>query len=447
MLGVGLGAFAPYRNRVPIAFPVGFGWDRARFDFDIEQVGGSYRAGIEPRDLVDPGIWNGAALHVDGAAGDDGNSGLGAEDGDFANAKRTIHAAFVAGNATGAAYRVLVKAGEYAEGAITRNGNDEPNQPVAVIGWGGALRYRAGPFSVAWSDAGGTFTANESSVRRVFRCDMLTEEGLYTELNEVADVASCAATVNTWVHDGALLHVNVGGAPGAEDIAVIRSFHGARFMTHDKDFYLENVHCEGGISGALHFDAVAARNIVGVNCSFRYSAPSSPTALQDAARVRRTDGLVAFFDCDASGGAKDGWSFHEDGTAGMHVLLQNCSGWRNGFSTATSCNGFTSHDGVRAILLGGAFGLSRNGTEVHVIQSTQTWAAGCRAVARDVDGTSVAFKCSNDALMWLQDCAGDAAGQAENYALQANAGTVFTRGFVTVSGGVDVTSGGSVTLF
>ncbi|KKL85905.1 hypothetical protein LCGC14_1950080 [marine sediment metagenome] len=63
------------------------------------------------------------------------------EDGDFANVKRTIHAAFVAGNATGAAYRVLVMAGEYAEGAFTRNGNDEPNQLVAVIGWGGALRY------------------------------------------------------------------------------------------------------------------------------------------------------------------------------------------------------------------------------------------------------------------------------------------------------------------
>jgi len=104
------------------------------------------------------------------------------------------------------------------------------------------------------------------------------------------------------------------------------------------------------------------------------------------------------------------------------VLLQNCSGWRNGFSTATSCNGFTSHDGVRAILPGSDFGLSRNGTEVHVIQSTQTWAAGCRAVARDVDGTSVAFKCSNDALMWLQDCAGDAAGQAEKLRLAGQCG-------------------------
>lgn len=447
MLGVGLGSFVHYRNRVPITFPTGFSWDRTRFDVEIERVGGVYRAGVGPRDLVDPAIWSGAAFHVDGVAGDDSNGGLGSADGDFSNAKQTNHAAFVAGNATGAAYRVLVKPGDYAEAAFAQNGNDEPDQPVAVIGWGGALRYRAGPFSVTWSDAEGTFTASESSVRRVFRCDLLTDEGLYTELSEAADVAACAATVNTGLLDGTLLHVNVGGTPGTENIAVIRSFHGARFMTHDRDFYLENVHCEGGISGALHFDAVAARNIVGVNCSFRYSAPSSPTALQDAARVRRTDGLVAFFDCDALAGAKDGWSFHEDGTAGMHVLLQGCSGWRNGFSTATSCNGFTTHDGVRAILLGGDFDLSRNGTEVHVIQSTETWAAGFRAVARDVDGRSVAFKCSNDALMWLQDCSGDAAGQAENYALQANAGTVFTRSFFALSGGVEVTSGGSVTPF
>lgn len=73
-------------------------------------------------------------------------------------------------------YRVLVKPGDYAEAAFTRSGNDEPNQPVAVIGWGGPLRYRAGPFDVTWSDAGGTVTANESSVRRVFRSRSLARE-------------------------------------------------------------------------------------------------------------------------------------------------------------------------------------------------------------------------------------------------------------------------------
>ncbi len=67
---------------------------------------------------------------------------------------------------------------------------------------------------------------------------------------------------------------------------------------------------------------------------------------------------MAFFDCDASGGAKDGWNFHEDGYPQMNVLLVNCTGFRNGALGATSVNAFTTHDGVRAAVLGGQFGFS-----------------------------------------------------------------------------------------
>ena len=447
MLGPMVGVHPQWSLRQQVPFPTGFNWDQARFGFDIYRVGTRYAADLSPRDLVDPAIWSGPAFHVDSAAGDDANSGLGAQDGDFSAAKRTIHAAFVAGNATGAAYRVLVKAGTYEESAFTRNGNEEPDQPVAVIGWDGPVRFRTGPFSTVWSDAGGTYSTGVSSVRRAFRTDVLTPEGQYSELTQVADVATCATTPDSWTDDAGTAHVNIGGQPGAGDIALIRSFHGARFLAHADDFYLENIHTEGGITGALHFDAVATRNIVGVNCSFRYAAPSNPASPLDAARVRRTDGLVAFFGCDASQGAKDGWSFHEDGVAGLHVLLQDCTGYRNGAGTATSCNAVTTHDSARAIVLNGDFGLSRNGTEVHCVQSTHTWAAGARAVARDVDGTSVAFKCSNPSFMWLQDCVADADGSVENYALEANAGTVFTRDFTVVNGSVVTSLGGSVTPF
>ncbi len=447
MIGLSTGLKPQASARQGVDFPAGFDWDQARFGFAVHKMGKTYGADIQPRNLVDAGIWSGAAIHVDSATGDDSNSGLGTQDGDFINAKRTIHAAFVAGNATAAPYRVLIKPGTYEESAFTRNGNEEPDQPVAVIGWQGPVRYRTGPFQPVWSDADGTYSSGVSSVKRAFRTDMLTAEGHFTELSKVVDVATCATTQNSWTQDGGTVHVNVGGAPGAEDIALLRSFHGARFMSHDQDFYLENIHTEGGITGALHFDAVATRNIVGVNCSFRYSAPSNPSSPLDAARVRRTNGLVAFFGCDASHGAKDGWSFHEDGTPGMHVLLQNCTGWQNGVDGATSCNAFTTHDSVRAIVLNGAFGLSRNGTEMHCIQSTESWLAGVRAVARDVDGTSVAFKCSNPSFMWLQDCIGDAAGAATNYALEANAGTVFTRDFDIVAGSVETSLGGSVTPF
>ena len=125
--------------------------------------------------------------------------------------------------------------------------------------------------------------------------DLLTQQGLYSELAQVSDIATCQSTLNSWCNDGGTLHVNIGQTPGPADIAVIRSFHGARFLTHSHDLYLEDIHCEGGITGALHVDAAASRNVVGVRCSFRYSAPSNVNNPLDAVQLRRTDGLAAFF--------------------------------------------------------------------------------------------------------------------------------------------------------
>lgn len=447
MIAVGVGLAPQFRSDTPIPLPIGFGWDSGRFAISITKGGAGYRADLDPRDLVKPGIWTGAAIHVDRATGDDANTGLGAQDGDFTNAKRSIHAGFVAGNATAAPYRVIVKAGEYEESAFTRNGNDEPDQAVAVIGWDGPVRYRTGPFAATWSDAGGSYSTSLSAVRRVYRTDVLNAHGLFSELEKADDVATCQATSNSWFDDAGTVHVNIGQAPGTGDIALIRSFHGARFLTHTDDLYLEDIHCEGGITGALHCDAVANRNVVGVRCSFRYSAPSNINNPRDAVQVRRTNGLVAFFDCDASSGAEDGWSFHEDGHAGMHVLMQGCTGYENGAFTATSCNGFTTHDNVQAIDLDGSYGYSRNGTEVHCIQTTHTWLAGTRAVARDIDGTSVAFKCSNPSFMWLQDTLADAQGGVTNYAIEANGGTVYTRGHQVVAGTEATSNGGSISGF
>ncbi|MFD2739611.1 hypothetical protein ACFSUD_08530 [Sulfitobacter aestuarii] len=447
MLGAGVGLLPQYRRKIPVPLPPGFGWDQARFPLSVTRLGTGFRSGLEPRALVDPLIWQGLALHVDGDLGDDGNSGLGAVEGDFSAAKRSIHAAFVAGNASGAPYRVIVKPGFYEESAFTRNGNQEPDQPVAIIGWGGKLRYRTGPFAVQWGDAGGSYSAPVSSVKRVFRCDLRDDQGLYRELLQVADAASCTATQESWCDLGGSVRVNIGAAPGESDIALIRSFHGARFLSHARDLYLENIEVEAGISGALHLDAVAARNVVAVNCAFGYAAPSNPASPLDAVRVRRTDGLLAFFDCAASMGAKDGWSFHEDGVGGMHVLLERFTGYRNGIDPATSCNGFTCHDGVRAVVLGGDFGWSRKGTEVHCVQAAQVWLAGSRATARDVDGTSVAFKCSNDARMWLQDCVADAAGAASNLAIEANGGQVHTRAQAVLGGDLLASGAGAISGF
>ena len=138
--------------------------------------------------MVDPKIWTGTAVHVDSATGDDSNNGLGAYDGDFSAPKRAIYGAFATGNATGGAYRELVRAGQYEESAFTRNGKNELIQPVAIAGWCGAVRYRTSPFSVSWSNAGASDSAPVSSVKCLFRTDALTAEGYYVESPKATDL-------------------------------------------------------------------------------------------------------------------------------------------------------------------------------------------------------------------------------------------------------------------
>ena len=112
MLGAGVGIQPQYRTAVAegLSFPIG--WDQIRFPIGFERTGSTFTTDLNPSDLVDPNIWTGTAVHVDSATGDDSNSGLGTYDGDFTAAKRTIYSAFATGNATGGAYRVIVKAGQ-----------------------------------------------------------------------------------------------------------------------------------------------------------------------------------------------------------------------------------------------------------------------------------------------------------------------------------------------
>ncbi|MBN8190475.1 hypothetical protein JF540_28020, partial [Salipiger thiooxidans] len=418
----------------PLAAPAGFNWDNELMPLVVSVVNGVYRVIANPRELVDPRIWTGPVIHVDIATGSDANSGIGEYFGDFSAAKLTIHAAYTAGNALGVPYRVVVMAGLYAESSFTSNGNVEPTQPVALQAYGGRVKFRTGQWSLTWTlDEGTTYTTTLSSTNRAFRTDVLTAEGLYTELTLAADLATCRATPGTWFKDGSTVYVNLGTAPGASDVALIRSFHGARFLTHTDDFYMEGFDLEGGITGAFHADPEADRNIVCVDCTFRYSSPSNIANQQDAFRVRRTNGLVALFNCDASGGAKDGWNFHEDSYPQMYVLAVNCTGYLNGWNGAGSCNAFTTHDGVIAAVIGGEYGSNApdgTGTTVHCIEQTQTLIIGTYAYDEDLDGDggAGAFKCSNDAQMWLWNTLASASGGSlTNYAIEANGGTVLKR--------------------
>jgi hypothetical protein len=282
---------------------------------------------------------------------------------------------------------------------------------------------------------------------RVFRTDILDGFGNYTELDEASDLTACRATVGTWFHNAGTLYVNIGSQPGTRDIAALRNFRGAHFDNHAADLFLENIHCEGGINGALYCSATATRNLVAVDCSFKYSSPSSKTSQLDSVNVSNTTGLCAFFNVNASYGAKDGFNFHEDNPGEMSVLLVDCVSHFNGKWGATSVNGVTTHEGVRAAVIGGDFGYSTDGAIAHFIGTSKTWCYDTKVVARDPSNDAIGFKCSESAVLYLENTEADVAGSPSNLAVEANSGTVFKRAHQSTNGSEAASSGGTLQDF
>jgi len=88
---LGLGNRLPQIARGPrearFTPPPALDWPEGQWPLDVQRRGGRYSVGIDPRSLVHPGNWTGAAMHVDGVAGAGANIGLGAADGDFTASK------------------------------------------------------------------------------------------------------------------------------------------------------------------------------------------------------------------------------------------------------------------------------------------------------------------------------------------------------------------------
>ncbi|MBR9840695.1 MAG: hypothetical protein GYB50_22810 [Rhodobacteraceae bacterium] len=445
--GETLGHFAtPYALAGTDAFepPAGLGWT-ATDTLYAALVGSTWLCSVNPRALVSQEIWSGAVVYVDPEDGDDGNDGLGDHWGDYSRAKRNLHAAITAGNATGSGFLIKVKGGESpGENWATNNGAVEPTQHMGII-CDAPMSYRVGNWTNTWTlDSGTCYYTTATSIGRVLRTDKRDARGHYIDLehtqnhgeSDAAALAAVQSTEGTFWRDlaGGRVYVNIGREPGNRHIALLRNVRGLEFDTSTpKDIYIEGMHTEGGIDGAFAVTGAGARNIVCVNSSFLYQGHR--TQIRNAVSVTQTEGLVAMFGVDGSKGQKDGFGYHSDAGAGLAVLHINCVSADNGRLDEASINGFTTHDTVKSIDIGGRYGWGINGTEVHCIEQTVSWFLGTRATARDPDGTCGAFKCSEDAVMYLEETFADAAGGGtNNFAIEANGGTVLRRNHTNIAG-------------
>lgn len=437
--------------------PSGLGWP-SRFAFDaIELPNGEFTAILDPRSLVNPAIWTGPVFYVS-TTGSDSAAGT------LAAPVRSIWKATALGDATGAPYRVMIRGGQYRM-PNSINGQPptwptpptgalkEPVQPCAFIAYDGRVEIATMldltfPGSKDATQTNCFLIANCAGARRVFDRTRLDSYGNFFELTAAANLSACNSTANTWFQSGSSLYINWGNTvPSYTTLLVLANAYSSAFLTNKADVYMEGINFFGGNNGAVLFDNTSARNIVGVDCEYAYSGSSAAGIA--GFRVRRSAGLTALFHCRAYDNSTDGFNIHADGVAGVFFLTVGCRALANGVSPNASCNGWTTHDDVIGIDIGGDYGPQIDGSTVHSIESAKVWCLGTRAQRTSVNGntSSAAFKISNTGIMWLEHCQAYAeSGSVPALFVQQASATLFNWGTKIFSGTVTVESGTTYTV-
>lgn len=392
----------------PLTYPEGFLWDQAKYPVSVYPIAnGRYGVGAEPRSLVAQAIWDGPVYYVDAAAANSAGGGL-----TPATAVKSIAVAIDRLNKSGAAGgRILIKGGAYDRtmdttdsGASNGLGGITCQKHTAFIGYGGVPEI--GPFQLLnFAADAGAYIAARTNVAKVFDLLNRDEFGDYIEIVKQAD----AATVNAgsgWFQDGANVRIRRpdGAAVTNANTRVFLAGDGMQLGASNVDVYCEGLYLQSGIAACFRSLVASSGNIV-----FNRMRLAAPGAVaRNTVAIDNRTGLFAAFNSNASKGTSDGWNFH--GVTGqLHVLLVDTRGDDNGRIGATSCNGFTLHENVIAIVATSSFRRGAGGT-VRNIGSSQMWALattsqddlGDQPFGGPVPPTQYQF--DDTAKAWLYDC-------------------------------------------
>lgn len=343
--------------------------------------GASWGCNITPETLIDTsGITN--TYYVDASAANDAGSGK-----SWNYRKRTIAAAMVAAEADGVPTRILLYAPGgpfYRQISICGDGNARTNTHTILIE---SMNGRAiiGNFdNLTWTLVGGynkTYSSTRSNAIRAINTEIETRDKLPTEYAWVTSIAAVEAAPGSWYTDGTTTYIHPHGsvAPTLSNAKILlAAARGAEWQSN-ANLMIRGCDLYGGSSGALKISGGSTNIVVLDDCRVGYGGASnvfaSGTTVMDSVVVLDV-GLFAAFNSMAFCGAKDGFNFHANNSVVPNALLVNCYGIRNGLSPSQSNNGFTCHDGVHGISIGGTWMWNYGNGSGHVGDGTQVWSVG-----------------------------------------------------------------------
>lgn len=386
--------------------------------------------------------------YVDFAKADNTGDGL-----TLATAKKDIHAAVTAANATTTSAKIFVAAGEYVRSSNFSNGNNVfPTVDIAFIATGG--RSVVGAFDTfvnpTVTDAvnyPNVYAAVLANVNRIMDRKTLNRFGNYLDLALVTSVIICNQTPGSWYYDTGTntyyIHRADGAAPTAVNTRLLRASVANSKITSPVSVFFggalpaDGFDLEGGnAGGCINYvptvKPATNKACVVSNCSLKYAGGRAEVTATGFA-VNSIHGIAALFNCRSDANWTDAYNAHNTSivTAVSHFMTVNCTDNDNGRGTATSCNGWTTHEDVVGLDVCGINTGNRGGT-YRSINTTVSWLVH-PVVINDygdiLQGGSVpptAFRTDNTAIYFIDRMVVDMPGAS--YILNAAAGSaIYTR--------------------
>ena len=403
-----------------VAPPVGFSTPAVFSGIKAQKVGNNFSCNLSPSDFIDLStITN--YLYVDFAAANNANNGT-----TWALAKKGIGHAIDAAIANDVDTIIYVRSGAYSvadsfnyDGLLRTISNT-----IAIIGVEG--RVKSAPLSLrTWTQNATYSQVSECARNNVNLClnpQLLDAYGEPTEYTIVSTLLDCANTAGSIYTDGTTLYCHTHSGNLANNLnCEIYLLSPTTLLNGGGNVYIENFDFVGGRYGGFFMDGEDTNTVVLVNSTFkRARAGKIDTALEPVSGVSVTGGKTfAAFNCEASFNSRDGFGFSKDGFDNKSdVLLVNCKGVNNSLDSfsSQSGNGFTTHDGIKSIDIGGVWLGSRGTNSGHIDNDTEVWSYGAIAGNSDGDiraGGSIDWGAFGvwfgDAKMWLEHCTDNSA--------------------------------------
>jgi hypothetical protein len=416
-----------------VAVPTGFTLPTVFSGLKVYKNGNDYSTNIRPIDLIDTStIAN--VLHVDIETGVDTNSGS-----TWGTAVKSVWRAIELALAPslGVDTRIFIKGGTYPrENSFLKNNVRWNMKDIKITFEAKYGRALIGAFSNnTWTLEGGqtnvytstvtdaVIAVNPSLLTNKISLESRCRQG-YTQYLNVTSIAEVEATEGSLWVNGTSVYVHPHGSVPATNLNTRVYEHKELLgMSSAGEIFMRNIDTEGGRLGAVYQgdENTFSGKLVTDNTSHRYcigGSFASPTAwntftLQDFQ-------LQAFFDTDASYGSADGFTVKGSGSnQNCSIMAVNCVSNYGGLLTQrapsgnkpSSVNGFTGHNGLTGISVGGEY-VGCAGTPIALVNdNTLAWVLG--ATIGDSEGdlingksilTGGASAADANCKLWLDSC-------------------------------------------